>query len=87
MHGVGWRPLFGDFEFADFLFAGIAGAVGCCGVGRGLEVGAMLVGFVVALAEGGDQLIRVDLSYLFSVDFFKKVHEERRVKEMGKETR
>ena len=61
MHGVGGCPLFRDCEFADFLFAGIAGAVGRCGSGRGLEVGAVLMGFVVALAEGGDQLIRVDL--------------------------
>ena len=62
MHGVGGCPLFRDCEFADFLLAGIAGAVGRRGGGRGLEVGAVLVGFVVALAEGGDQLIRVDLS-------------------------
>ena len=63
MHGVRGGTLLRDPEFTDFLFAGIAGAVGCCGGGRGLEVGAVLVCFVVALAEGGDQLIRVDLSH------------------------
>ena len=72
MHGIGGRPLFRDLEFTDFLFASIAGAVGSCGGGRGLEVGAVLVGFVVALAEGGDQLIRVDLSNPVSIDLFKE---------------
>ena len=63
MYGVRGGTLLRDSEFANLLFAGIAGAVGCCGGGRGLEVGAVLVGSVVALAERGDQLIRVDLSH------------------------
>ena len=63
MHGVRRGALLRDREFTDFLLAGIASAVGCCGGGRGLEVGAVLVSFVVALAERGNQLIRVDLSH------------------------
>ena len=64
VYGVSRSAIVRDFELGDFLLGGIARGVGCgmrdCSVGMHVA----LVGLVGVLAEGLDELIRIDLSIL-----------------------
>ena len=62
MHSVRWGTFFGNLKLGNFLFAGIASAVGSCAGRCSLEVSPVFLGFVASGAKGSDELVWVDLS-------------------------